>query len=138
MQKRAGKIAKLTINGQEFAVTLYDTPAANALYELLPLELTFADFNGIEKIAYMEDELPTAGELAAFNPTWAICACMRRGAIYPSSTRFPQFQRTRLARPSGCGYRGDRRHSGGFLGRVGKGGVLLFLPERTGGFFRAL
>lgn len=63
-----GKIAKLTINGQEFAVTLYDTPAANALYELLPLELTFADFNGIEKIAYMEDELPTAGELAAFNP----------------------------------------------------------------------
>ena len=46
-----GKKAKLTINGREFAVTLYDTPAANALYELLPLELTFADFNGIEKIA---------------------------------------------------------------------------------------
>ena len=46
-----GKKAKLTINEQEFAVTLYDTPAANALYELLPLELTFADFNGIEKIA---------------------------------------------------------------------------------------
>ena len=63
-----GKKAKLTINEQEFAVTLYDTPAANALYELLPLELTFADFNGIEKIAYMEDELPTAGEPAAFDP----------------------------------------------------------------------
>ncbi len=52
MQKRAGKIAKLTINGQEFAVTLYDTPAANALYELLPLELTFADFNGIKNRLY--------------------------------------------------------------------------------------
>ena len=63
-----GKKAKLTINGQEFVVTLYDTPAANALYEMLPLELTFADFNGIEKIAYMEDELPTAGEPAAFDP----------------------------------------------------------------------
>ena len=63
-----GKKAKLTINGREFAVTLYDTPAANALYELLPLELTFADFNGIEKIAYIEDELPTAGEPAAFDP----------------------------------------------------------------------
>ena len=66
-QCRSGQ-EKLTINGQEFAVTLYDTPAANALYELLPLELTFADFNGIEKIAYMEDELPTAGEPAAFDP----------------------------------------------------------------------
>ena len=66
-QKGERKV-KLTIDGQEFDVTLYDTPAANALYELLPLELTFADFNGIEKIAYIEDELPTAGEPAAFDP----------------------------------------------------------------------
>lgn len=68
-------------------VTLYDTPAANALYEMLPLELTFADFNGIEKIAYMEDELPPRESRRRLTPTWAICACMRRGAIYPSSTR---------------------------------------------------
>ena len=48
---------KLTIDGQEFDVTLYDTPAANALYDMLPLTLTFEDFNNTEKIAYMNDEL---------------------------------------------------------------------------------
>ncbi len=60
--------AKLTIDGQEFDVTLYDTPAANALYDMLPIELTFEDFNGIEKIAYMDDELPTDGEPEEFDP----------------------------------------------------------------------
>lgn len=60
--------AKLTIDGQEFDVTLYDTPAANVLYDRLPLELTFEDFNGIEKIAYMDNELPTEGEPDEFDP----------------------------------------------------------------------
>lgn len=59
---------KLTIDGQEFDVTLYDTPAANALYDMLPLELTFEDFNGVEKIAYMDNELPTEGEPNEFDP----------------------------------------------------------------------
>ena len=59
---------KLTIDGQEFPVTLYDTPAANALYDMLPLELTFEDFNGIEKIAYLDNELPTEGEPDEFDP----------------------------------------------------------------------
>lgn len=59
---------KLTIDGQEFDVTLYDTPAANALYDMLPLELTFEDFNGIEKIAYVDNELPTKGEPDEFDP----------------------------------------------------------------------
>lgn len=60
--------AKLIIDGQEFDVTLYDTPAANALYEMLPLELTFEDFNGIEKIAYMDNKLPTEDEPDEFDP----------------------------------------------------------------------
>lgn len=59
---------KLIIDGQEFDVTLYDTPAANALYDMLPLELTFEDFNGIEKIAYMDNELSTEGEPDEFDP----------------------------------------------------------------------
>lgn len=62
------KKLKLTISGQEFDVTLYDTPAANALYDMLPLELTFEDFNGIEKIAYMDNRLPTEGEPDEFDP----------------------------------------------------------------------
>ena len=41
------------MNGQEVAITLYDTPAANALYDMLPLDLNFEDFNGIEKISYL-------------------------------------------------------------------------------------
>lgn len=60
--------AILTIAGQHFDVTLYDTPAANALYDMLPLELTFEDFNGIEKIAYMDNELPTDEEPQQFDP----------------------------------------------------------------------
>lgn len=59
---------KLTIDEQEFDVTLYDIPAANALYDMLPLELTFEDFNGIEKIAYMDNELSTEGEPDEFDP----------------------------------------------------------------------
>lgn len=58
----------MTVDGQELDVTLYDTPAANALYDLLPLTLTFEDFNDTEKIAYLETQLPTEGEPDEFDP----------------------------------------------------------------------
>lgn len=61
--------AVLTVNDQALAVTLYDTPAANSLYELLPLELSFEDFHGIEKIAYLTDVLTTDGEPESFDPS---------------------------------------------------------------------
>lgn len=60
--------AKLVINGREYDVTLYDIPAANALYNRLPLALDFEDYNGIEKIAYLDGILPTEGEPDAFDP----------------------------------------------------------------------
>ena len=59
---------KMTVDGQELDVTLYDTPAANALYALLPLTLTFEDFGYTEKIAYLETQLPTEGEPDEFDP----------------------------------------------------------------------
>ena len=59
---------KLTVDGQKVSITLYDTPAANALYDMLPLTLTFEDFNGIEKISYLTDELPTEGEPDGYDP----------------------------------------------------------------------
>ncbi|MGN0630675.1 MAG: cyclophilin-like fold protein [Ruminococcus sp.] len=59
---------KMIIDGQELAVTLYDTPAANALYEMLPLELNFEDFNGIEKISYLSEKLSTEGEPDGCDP----------------------------------------------------------------------
>lgn len=66
--KTGERKVKLIMDGHKFDVTLYDTPAANALYDMLPLELTFEDFNGIEKIAYMDNELPTEGEPDEFDP----------------------------------------------------------------------
>ena len=59
---------KMTIGDQEVSITLYDTPAANALYDMLPLELTFEDFNGIEKISYLTEKLPTEGEPDGCDP----------------------------------------------------------------------
>ena len=59
---------RLIADGQEIAITLYNTPAANALYDLLPLELTFENFNGIEKISYLSEELLTDGEPDGCDP----------------------------------------------------------------------
>lgn len=58
----------LTVNDTAYDVTLYDTPSANALYEMLPLDLTFEDFNNIEKIAYLQETLPTENEPDGFEP----------------------------------------------------------------------
>ncbi len=59
---------KMTVDGQEIAITLYDTPAANSLYEMLPLDLDFEDFNSVEKIAYLDSPLITEGEPDSFDP----------------------------------------------------------------------
>ena len=48
-------------DGAEIIVQLDDNPAADALYEMLPLELSFEDFNRTEKIAYLTEELPSDG-----------------------------------------------------------------------------
>lgn len=62
------RMVRMVVDGQEILITLYDTPAANALYEMLPLELTFEDFNGVEKISYLPEELPTEGEPDGCDP----------------------------------------------------------------------
>lgn len=56
------KKLKMIVDGQTVAITLYNTPAASALYKQLPLELNFEDFNRTEKIAYLTQKLVTAGE----------------------------------------------------------------------------
>ena len=45
----------------EIIVQLNDNPAAEALYEMLPLELSFEDFNSTEKTAYLTEEIPSDG-----------------------------------------------------------------------------
>lgn len=59
----------LTTNNKTYEITLYDTPAANALYEMLPLDVEFEDFNSMEKIAYLKDTLPTENEPDGFQPS---------------------------------------------------------------------
>ena len=53
---------QMIVDGQEIAITFYNTPAANALYILFPLELSFGDFKWIEKVSYLSEELPAEGE----------------------------------------------------------------------------
>ena len=59
---------KMNVDGREISIVLYDTPTANALYEALPMELNFSDYNGTEKIAYPTDALPTEGEPDGCDP----------------------------------------------------------------------
>ena len=72
MENKERKL-KMIIEGQEIGITLYDTTAANDLYNMLPLELTFEDFNSVEKISYLEQSLTTEGE-----PDGCIAACRMR------------------------------------------------------------
>ena len=73
------KIRFLLDDGSEIIVALHDNPAADALYEMLPLELSFEDFNGTEKIAYPPDELPTDGSPDSCDPA----AFSTRTSVYP-------------------------------------------------------
>ncbi len=62
---------RMTAEGQTYTIVLYETPAADALYDMLPLELTFEDFNSVEKIADLPEgqRLPTEGEPDGFDPS---------------------------------------------------------------------
>ena len=64
----AERTLKMTVDGQEISIILYDTPTAAALYDALPMELNFSDYNGTERIAYPPDALPTAGEPDGCDP----------------------------------------------------------------------
>ena len=62
-----GKI-KLTVNGNEIFVNLEDNQASREFLEMLPLTLTFEDFNSTEKIATLPDELSTEGLPSGYTP----------------------------------------------------------------------
>lgn len=67
-QNSTEKKITMAVDGQNISIVLHDTPAANALYDMLPLELTFEDYNGIEKISYLPEQLPTDGEPSGCDP----------------------------------------------------------------------
>lgn len=59
---------ELLVNKNIYKIELYDTQAANALYEQLPITLTFEDFNRVEKIGYLSESLPTDHEPDGCDP----------------------------------------------------------------------
>lgn len=60
----------LQINGRTYSATLYENPLADALYDMLPLTVSFEDYNTTEKIGYLPDHqpLPTEGANSGFEP----------------------------------------------------------------------
>lgn len=69
---------KLTVDDAAFWATLLDNSAARDLYSRLPLTVSFEDYNSIEKIARLTEELdisdapsacdPSVGSLAYYSP----------------------------------------------------------------------
>ena len=60
---------KLTVNGnEEVFVSLDDNQASRDFLEMLPLTLTFEDFNSTEKIATLPNELSTEGQPSGYIP----------------------------------------------------------------------
>ena len=53
---------RITVGNKEFTATLYDTAAAQAFAELLPLTLNMSELNGNEKYNYISTTLPTKSE----------------------------------------------------------------------------
>ena len=52
-------IMRIVIGDYEFEAVLEDSPAADALKEQLPLELSMSELNGNEKYNYLDFNLPT-------------------------------------------------------------------------------
>ncbi len=59
---------KLTVNGNEIFVRLDDNVASRDFLEMLPLTLTFEDFNNTEKIATLSKELSVEGLPSGYTP----------------------------------------------------------------------
>lgn len=59
----------MTVDGQEVSVALLDNPTAHALWDQIPLTLTFEDYNGTEKIAYPPEEFSQEGAPGSYDPS---------------------------------------------------------------------
>jgi hypothetical protein len=66
--RELGKI-RLSFDGGEAVVELYDNPASRDLASMLPLTLKFKDYNGVEKIAYPPRKLVTEGAPFGLTPS---------------------------------------------------------------------
>ena len=57
-KEEAGMRIVISAGRQKFSAVLYDSPAAGALWEKLPLTLDMSEMNGNEKYYFMDEALP--------------------------------------------------------------------------------
>lgn len=50
---------EITVNGENFSATLYDSEAAKVFAGMLPLTLNMSDYSGFEKVGSLGTSLPT-------------------------------------------------------------------------------
>lgn len=80
-----GTKMNLVIDGKEYVLTLGSGTSAASLATMLPLELSFEDFGGSEKIAYTPESIrvsergyaPKAGDLCMYIPWGNLCLFYR-------------------------------------------------------------
>jgi hypothetical protein len=60
---------KLSFDGGEAMVALNDNATSRDLVSMLPLTLSFSDYNNVEKVAYPPRELSTAGAPFGLTPS---------------------------------------------------------------------
>ncbi|WP_410511193.1 cyclophilin-like fold protein [Paenibacillus sp. BR2-3] len=85
---------KLIFDNEEVIVNLYDNPMSRDFLTMLPITLSFEDFNGEEKISYLPRKLntdstpsnsgPSVGEFAYYAP-WGNLAIFYNGPVTTSS-----------------------------------------------------
>ena len=63
---------KLTVDGNDIFVNLDDNQASREFLGMLPLNLTFEDFNSTEKIATLPNELSTEGLPSGYTPDYLL------------------------------------------------------------------
>lgn len=90
LEENAMKLS-LTVNEQNYAITLNNSQAAQDFYQMMPLELTLSDFNQTEKVADLPESLriedspggsaAEAGQLAYYAP-WGNLAIFYRDFRY--------------------------------------------------------
>ena len=76
---------KMSFEGNELVVLMYDTPASREFVSQLPLTLSFEDYAKAEKIAYLPQKLTAdgsetpAGDFAYYSP-WGNLAIFYKGS----------------------------------------------------------
>ena len=63
------KKIKMLFAGEQAVVVLDDHPAVRDLLSMLPMTVTFEDYNGIEKIGYLQRKLHTEGSPSNCDPS---------------------------------------------------------------------